>query len=134
MQVIILGCGRVGASLAARLSIAGHDIVVVDQDASQFRRIADLDCVKISGIVFDTEILEKAGIETADAVCCVTSDENMNVMAAEVCQRIYSIEQVYVRTFLPENDSSYRRMGLKIISGTAILVDHFMEELTVGEV
>ncbi len=129
MQIIVLGCGRVGSNLAARLMQLDHDVVVVEQDPVLLNNIADLDCVKIRGLVFDKTVLEKAGIETADAVCCVTNNENVNIMAAEVCQKIYHLDRVLVRTFLTGNTESFESMGLQTISGTEIIVNHFLHEL-----
>lgn len=129
MQIIILGCGRVGSNLATRLIQLDHEVVVVEQDPLLLNNIADLDCVKIVGVFIDRTVLEKAGIETADAVCCVTSNENINIMAAEICQKIYHLDRVLVRTFLTGNTASFERMGLQTVSGTEIIVNHFIHEL-----
>ena len=129
MQIIVLGCGRVGSNLATRLMQLNHEVIVVEQDPLLLNNIADLDCVKIRGLVIDKAVLEKAGIETADAVCCVTSNENINIMAAEICQKIYHLDRVLVRTFLTGNTDSFKSMGLQTISGTEIIVNHFLHVL-----
>lgn len=129
MQIIILGCGRVGSSLAARLMQLNHEVVVVEQDPVLLSNIDDLDCVKIVGHVIDRSVLEKAGIETADAVCVVTNNENMNIMAAEICQRIYHMDRVFARTFQPSNSDVFDEMGLDTVSGTELIVNQFIHEL-----
>lgn len=129
MHIIVLGCGRVGSSLAERLMQLNHEVVVVEQDPILMNNIAHLDCVKIKGHIIDRDILEKAGVETADAVCCVTNNENMNIMAAEICQRIYHMHRVFARTYLPSNVSSFDKMGLNTVSGTELIVNQFIHEL-----
>ena len=129
MHIIVLGCGRVGSSLAERLIQLNHEVVVVELDPLLMNNIAHLDCVKINGHIIDLDNLKKAGVETADAVCAVTNNENMNIMAAEICQRIFHMDRVFARTYLSSNADVFNDMGLNTVSGTELIVNQFIHEL-----
>jgi len=71
----VVGCGKVGSTLAKSLSDEGHDVVVIDSDAKNFERLGpDFNGMKIQGVVIDEDVLKQAGIERADALAAVTPD------------------------------------------------------------
>ncbi len=129
MLVIVIGCGRVGSTLVRQLLNAGQEVVVVDDDPLRLESIQDLDCIQVVGLPIDLDVLRKAGIEAADALCACSSSENVNIMVAEIAVQIFGVEQVYLRSFNPANTDSLRRMGLGVISGTELIVNGFCEAL-----
>ncbi|MDI9497925.1 MAG: TrkA family potassium uptake protein [Bacillota bacterium] len=129
MQVIVIGCGRVGATLAHELVRLEHDVVVIDEDARLLESVADLDCVTIAGVPIDQEVLRRGGIETADAVCCCTPSENMNVMAAEIARSLFQVPRVLVRSYTPWNAATLRELNFHTVSGTEIVVERMLQEL-----
>ncbi|MDI9470988.1 MAG: TrkA family potassium uptake protein [Bacillota bacterium] len=129
MQVIVIGSGRVGATLAHELVRLEHDVVVIDEDARLLEAVADLDCLAIAGVPIDQEVLRRGGIETADAVCCCTGSENMNVMAAEIARSIFQVPRVLVRSFTPWNAATLRELNFDTVSGTEIVVERMLQEL-----
>ena len=103
MQVLIIGCGKIGQELALYLVSQEIDVVVIDPDESKLEHLKDCDLVRICGVPIDLDVLEKAGMGTADAVLCVSNSENLNVMAGQMTRNIFEVDQVIVRTFLTDN-------------------------------
>ena len=88
MHVVVMGCGRVGASIAQELQGSGHDVSIIDRDATAFRRLPeDFGGTKVKGVGFDQEVLRRAGIAEADAFAAVSSGDNSNIIAARVAPR-----------------------------------------------
>ena len=129
MNVVIMGCGRVGARVASLLDQNGHKITIIDTQSTAFSRLSNYysgDTVIGTGI--DEDILRIAGIENADAFIAVTNHDNRNLMAAQVAQAIFKVPQVIVRIYDPVREDTYRRMGLTTICPTttisAMILDH----------
>lgn len=134
MYIIIAGCGKVGANLVKKLSEMGHNVVVIDRDEENFSKLGNgSNCMTIAGMPIDEDILETAGIESADALAAVTSDDNMNIMVAQIARQIYHVPTVIARTNDPERQEVLTAMGLDTICPTTLAVDRFFSVLTKGE-
>ena len=117
MKVIIGGCGRVGALLATRFSVAGNEVVVIDKSPTAFRRLGKgFTGTTLRGMVFDHDTLTKAGVDRADAFVAVTSGDNSNVVSATVAREIYRVPKVVARIFDPRRAEIYRRLGIQTVS------------------
>ena len=128
MNIVIMGCGRVGASLASRLSEAGHEISVVDVSAAAFRRLPEgFPGKTVVGNGVDQDALREAGIEQADAFIAVTQGDNRNAMAAQVAQHIFGVERAVARIYDPEREKVYTELGLRTVSPTIILTDRLFD-------
>ncbi len=133
MHVIIGGCGRVGAELADRLSEGEHDVVVLDRDPSSFDRISgSFNGETLTGDITDKDILQRAGIEKADALAAVTDLDNANLMAVQIARELFGVPHSVARLFNPERESSYRKMGVAYVSGTLLVTKAIMNELHTG--
>jgi len=120
MHVIIVGCGRVGASTAAELARMGHGVAVVDRNAGAFRLLPQGFAGKsVTGTGFDREVLEEAGIAEADALVAVTSGDNTNIVAARVAKEVYRVPDVVARIYDPQRADIYRRYGIQTFAPTA---------------
>ena len=120
MKIIIGGCGRVGALLASRFEAEGHEVVVIDKDAASFKRLGkNFKGTTIRGMVFDKDVLDRAGAQRADAFVAVTSGDNSNVVAASVARDIYRIPKVVARIFDPRRAEIYRRLGIPTVSSVS---------------
>lgn len=110
MHIIIMGCGRVGSSLAILLEKRGHDVSVIDIDDNSFRRLGpDFKGRTVKGVGFDRSVLEKkAGIREADGFAAVSSGDNSNVLSARVVREEFGIDNVVA--------ASTTRAGLKSMS------------------
>ncbi len=130
MKVIIIGCGRVGAQLAALLQADGHTITILDRDAGSFRRLPpDFTGTALLGNGLDEGVLKQAGIEEADAFIVVTQGDNRNVMAAQIAKHIFNVPKVLCRIYDPLRRELYETLGLHAISPTTIFAHILKEEL-----
>lgn len=130
MNVVIMGCGRVGARVASLLDQNGHKITVVDTHSAAFERLAnDYGGDTVIGTGIDEDILRIAGIERADAFIAVTNHDNRNLMAAQVAQTIFKVPQVIVRIYDPVREDTYRRMGLTTICPTTTISAMILDQV-----
>ena len=132
MYVIIVGCGRVGSELAKLLSAEGHDVVVIDKNPTAFERLGGtFNGLTLVGNGFSLSLLKQAGIEKADAFCCVTNGDNTNLVSAQAAKKIFKVPKVIARVYDPQRAHIYKALGLDIISGTilfaAMLRDKIIE-------
>lgn len=115
-----MGCGRVGTLLAERLSHLGHSVAVVDQSDSAFARLpVGFTGLKVTGIGFDRDTLEKAGIARADAFAAVSSGDNSNILAARVARETYGVDRVVARIYDPRRAEVYQRLGIPTVATVA---------------
>jgi trk system potassium uptake protein len=134
MRVIIMGCGRVGEQLAMLMSEEGHDVAVIDYDASALARLGpDFKGRRVRGVGFDREVLLRAGIEEADGFAAMSSSDNANVVAARIARTIFHVPRVVARLFEPERAEIYKRLGLVTISSTTWGAERTRELLTHAE-
>ncbi len=121
MKVIIMGCGRVGAELAALLHREGHDVTIMDMAASAFTFLPDdFGGTKLVGNGIDQDVLRRAGIEEADAFISATRGDNRNAMACQIAQHIFGVPRVVSRIFDPIREEMYRGLGIRTINPTRV--------------
>ena len=130
MHVVIAGCGRVGSALARALSDGGQHVVVIDKNQRAFRRLGDDFTGKtLTGIVFDRDILEAAGIRRAQAFVAVTSGDNSNVVSARTVKDRFGVERVVARIYDPERARIYERLGLPTIASARWATESILRSL-----
>lgn len=131
MNVVIMGCGRVGSRLAVMLEREGHQVTTVDVNAYQFTRFLpeSFEGRKIAGNGIDQDVLRRAGIEEADAFVAVTAGDNRNVMAAQIAKHIFGVPRVVCRIYDPIREEMYQRLGLRTISPTKVMAQLLKDEL-----
>ena len=123
MYIIIAGCGKIGANLVKTLSTDGHDVVVIDPNEENFAQLENgTNCLTITGMCIDEDVLKSAGIERADALLAVTSDDNVNIMTAQIASQLYHVSHVVTRVYDPEKAEVLRQMGLTIVCPTMLTV------------
>ncbi len=133
MNVIVVGCGRVGSQLATLLSVEGHNVVVIDKEAEAFRRLGTtFNGVTIKGLGFDEDILEEAGIREADAFAAVTNLDNTNLMAAEVARKLFGVPHVVARLYNPIRERTYQQLGLDYVCGTTLVAEVLLDKIKAG--
>jgi trk system potassium uptake protein TrkA len=133
MNVIIMGCGRVGSYLATRLDREGHQVTVIDLTASAFRRLPEeFRGQTVVGTGIDEQVLRLAGIAEADAFVAVTQGDNRNIMAAQVAREIFNVREVIARIYDPIREEVYRGLGLGTICPTRLISD-MAHELLFGD-
>ena len=130
MKVVIMGCGRVGAQLAALLDEEGHTVAVLDKDSYSFRRLpSQFKGIALLGDGTSEESLRQAGIEDADAFVAVTQGDNRNVMAAQIAKHIFNVPKVICRIYDPLRQELYQTLGLEAISPTTVFARILKEKL-----
>lgn len=130
VHFVIMGCGRVGASLASRLDSAGHSVGIIDQDPDAFRRLpSDFSGRRITGMGFDRDALIQAGIEDAYALAAVSSGDNSNVLAARVARENFGVKRVVARIYDPRRAEVYQRLGITTVATVRWTADQFLRRL-----
>lgn len=128
--MVILGCGRVGSLLAVELDDRGHSVAVVDQDAKAFRKLGpDFGGTSVTGVGFDRQTLENAGIERAHAFAAVSSGDNTNILAARVARETYGVENVVARIYDPRRAEVYQRLGIPTVATVTWTTTQIMRTL-----
>jgi trk system potassium uptake protein TrkA len=121
MRFLIIGCGRVGSTLAKRLSHAGHEVTVVDENSNAFRRLrSDFQGKLVLGTGIDVDVLQRAGADKADGFAAVTQGDNRNIMAALIAQQHFKIPRVVARIYDPERSTMYRDFGIATVCPTTV--------------
>src|SRR5207237_9929451 len=116
-----MGCGRVGAALAADFSRDGNDVTILDTDASAFRFLPDdFNGIRVVGNGIDVDVLRRIRLDKADAFVSATRGDNRNVMAAQMAKHIFGVKITASRVFDPLREEMYRNMGLRTINPTRV--------------
>src|SRR5215468_2131109 len=130
MHIVIMGCGRVGSTLAHILEDQGHSVAVIDQDVEAFRKLRPgFRGSKITGIGFDRDVLTEAGIERAEAFAAVSSGDNSNVIAARVARESFGVRRVVARIYDPRRAEVYQRLGIPTVATVAWTADQMLRRL-----
>ena len=131
MNLMIVGCGRVGAMLASEMSQRGCDVVIVDSDPSAFELLDDrFDGLTFVGVPIDSETLLNAGIESCDALCAVTHDDNTNIMVSQLAKSLFNTPLVITRILDPEKEDVFEEFGVNSFCPTKLAMDSLITTLT----
>lgn len=113
---IIIGCGRLGASLANELSSEGDNVLIMDGSKNAFRRLApNFGGLSVVADGTDLDKLREAKIGNASAVIAVTNHDNTNIMIAQIARDLFGVERVIARLYDPASESVYKRLGINTI-------------------
>jgi trk system potassium uptake protein TrkA len=130
-DVVILGCGRVGSRLAKTMANEGYDVAVVDTDPLAFRRLPDTFRGRtVLGTGIDEDVLRRAGIAQAKTFIAVSDNDNLNIMAAEIAQKVFGVPDVVARVYEVERARAFAQLGLKIVCPTATVVTLIREQVS----
>ncbi|HEX9093111.1 MAG TPA: TrkA family potassium uptake protein [Coriobacteriia bacterium] len=133
MNVVVVGCGRVGSQLATMLSVEGHNVTVIDRNDEAFSRLGStFNGVTVKGLGFDEEVLEEAGIREADVFAAVTDLDNTNLMAAEVARKLFDVPHVVARLYNPQRERTYQQLDLDYVCGTTLVAQSLLEKIHAG--
>ncbi|HEU4904563.1 MAG TPA: TrkA family potassium uptake protein [Solirubrobacterales bacterium] len=131
MFILIVGCGRVGSSLARTMLSEGNEVSCLDEDPEAHTRLEvgldkgweDLGGRFTVGTGLETDALLSAGIEQADAFIAATNGDNTNIVIAQIAQRRYEVPNVIARILDPLRAEWYSRQGLHTICPTRVAID-----------
>src|SRR3954452_24136379 len=130
VHVVIMGCGRVGSTLAHSLEQRGLSVAVIDVDADAFRRLGgDFHGTTVTGVGFDRDVLLQAGIERADAFAAVSSGDNSNIISARVARETFGVDRVVARIYDPKRAEVYERLGIPTVATVRWTADRMLRHL-----
>ena len=131
VRVVVMGCGRVGASLADSLARIGHDVAVIDRDSAAFHRLSpEFPGERVLGMGFDRDVLLRAGIEEAGAFAAVSSGDNSNIISARVARETFGVERVVARIYDAKRAAVYERLGIPTVATVPWTTDRLLNVLT----
>ncbi len=130
VHVVIMGCGRVGSTLARSLEDRNHTVSIIDSNPDAFRRLGpSFNGTKVTGYGFDQAVLTEAGIERADAFAAVSSGDNSNIIAARVARETFGIQQVVARIYDPGRAEVYQRLGITTVATVKWTADQVLRRI-----
>src|SRR5437870_8205891 len=135
MKAIVIGCGRVGSTVAHELRREGWDVVAVDEKEEALSRLGESwDGGFVVGHAMDTSVLRRAGIDEADAVVVSTDGDNTNIVVGQVVQKRFGIDCVVVRLLDPARAQFYSSRGMRTVCPTSTAIDVLTEAVRACEV
>ncbi|MEU3165662.1 TrkA family potassium uptake protein [Streptosporangium sp. NPDC006930] len=130
MHIVIMGCGRVGSTLAHILEDSGHSVAIIDQDPQAFRRLrAGFRGRRVTGVGFDRDVLEEAGIEAAGAYVAVSSGDNSNIISARVARETFGVDNVVARIYDSRRAEVYQRLGIPTVATVRWTADQILRRV-----
>ena len=130
MHIVIMGCGRVGSTVAHTLESRGHSVSIIDQNPDAFRRLGtDFHGQQVVGVGFDRKVMIEAGIERAGAFAAVSSGDNSNIISARVARETFGLEHVVARIYDAKRAEVYERLGIPTVATVSWTTDRLMRTL-----
>lgn len=121
MNIVIVGCGRVGALLATNLAGKGHEITVIDLDPEAFDRLPPaFNGRTVLGSGTDQDVQRRAGTEHTDAFVACTPGDNRNIAACQIAREIFNVPKVVARINDPLREKVFRDLGLETVCPTLL--------------
>ncbi|MDF9824649.1 trk system potassium uptake protein TrkA [Breznakia sp. PF5-3] len=134
MKVIIVGSGRMGSGLVKQLTKENHKVTVIDTNEDVLKETAkNAQFTAVVGIGFDKDVLEKAGIKSADALVSCTNSDETNALIARISKNMYHVPRVIARLFDPDKAKIYSALGIETISTTSWGINRASELINYSE-
>jgi trk system potassium uptake protein TrkA len=133
MKIVIVGCGRVGSTLAESLDADGHEVIVFDVKTAAFDRLPEtFKGAAVRGDGTDEEVLRRNGADDADIFLSLTEGDNRNVMSAQVAMENLHIPQVIAKINDPVRAAAYAELGVVTLCRTNLMVHEVSRHLDLG--
>jgi len=133
MQIIVVGCGKIGSQFAQLMSMEGHEVAVVDNNSQNFKYLGpNFNGVTVLGVPIDEDVLKNAGIESADGFVAVTPNDNINMMACQIAKEMFHVPHIFARIQDPLKDRVFYQFGVHTVCTTNMAVQEF-RALMLGE-
>lgn len=128
--IVIVGCGRLGGMLANRLSATGNQLVVIDRREAAFDKLStEFSGFRIVGDASELDILRQANTAKADYLFAITTQDNINLMVAQIARKIFDVPKVVARVYDPARETIYREFGIDTISPTKLSAEAFLGQV-----
>jgi trk system potassium uptake protein TrkA len=134
MKAVIVGCGRVGASLADELDRSGWQVLIIDLDTSAFDRLpSSFNGTALRGDGTDEDVLLRAGAEDADLFLALTEGDNRNVMAAQLGVEALGARQTMAKINDPVRAEAYAHLGIATLCRTNLMTGAVLSHVGQGD-
>jgi trk system potassium uptake protein len=135
MRAVVIGCGRVGSEVALQLAAEGWDVTAVDENEEALARLGKgWKGGFVVGHAMETDVLLRAGIDTADAAVVATSGDNTNIVIGQVVQKRYGIRCVVVRVLDPRRAAFFAKLGLRTVCPTQTAISFLADAVRACDV
>ena len=132
-NIVIIGCGHLGALVATSLSNAGGTVTVIDRDKNSFAKLSpSFGGLTIVGNATDIDVLAEAGISPKTTVVCATNHGNTNIMAAQMAKVLFSAKRVIARLYNPEKAFVYEEEGVETICPDDLAAQEIFDRINEG--
>jgi trk system potassium uptake protein TrkA len=132
MNILIMGCGRVGSSLASSFSQKGHTVIILDINSTAFQRLpADFEGTAIVGNGTDQDTLTGANVNDTDVFLALTQGDNRNLMAAQIAKHIFKVPRVLSRVYDKNRADIFAKLGIETFSSTYIM-SNMIEDIVIN--
>jgi trk system potassium uptake protein len=131
VHAVIVGCGRVGAELAHVLESRSFTVSIIDKDSRAFeqRLLPGFSGKKLTGMGFDQELLEEAGIRDAEIFVSATRGDNTNIVSARIAKEYYRVPRVAALIYDPRRAQLYERLGISTVAEVAWATDQMVARI-----
>jgi trk system potassium uptake protein len=120
LNIIIVGCGRVGSELAFRLYQQGHQVTIIDNLGSSFEHLdPSYRGRTVEAEVLAEDVLKRAGVEETDGLAAVTNSDSVNAVVCHVARTVFKVPNVVSRNYDPRWRPIHEAFGLQVVSSTA---------------
>jgi trk system potassium uptake protein len=131
--IVIVGCGRLGSYLANQLSRDGNAVVVIDRKEATFNDLSpDFSGFHLEGDATHMTVLKSARLDKADVLIATTREDNVNLMVAQIAQKVFKVLHVLTRVFDPRRKNVFEHLGIETICPTSVAADIFLRTVAHG--
>ena len=135
MYIVVVGGGKVGYYLAKELLEAGHELVILEKNASRARQISDeLGSIVLNRDGCEGKHLAEAGANRAAVVAAVTGDDEDNLVVCQMAKHHFDVPKTIARVNNPRNEDLFKHLGVnEIISPTRMVLGAIEQDIPVHE-
>lgn len=129
--VVIVGCGRLGSTVANTLSSQGESVVVIDRDPASFARLStEFSGFRVEGDAAELAVLREAKVDRADLVLAAADRDNLNLFVAQAAKRLFRVERVVARLWDPTREPIFEELDVTTICPTMLGAEAFLSFLS----
>jgi len=131
MYIIVIGGGKVGYYLSKALLGEGHEVLVIEKDATRVERIEEeLGSICMQGDGCEAATLEEAGAERANLFAAVTDEDEDNLVACQVAKHKFNVPRIIARIGNPRNEALFKKLGIDVtVSATNLILEYIEQEV-----
>jgi trk system potassium uptake protein TrkA len=131
MYIVVVGGGKVGAQTARELVAFGHEVTVIERDASKVNDLnEELGEIAMLGDGTEVAIQEEAGVNRADLVVATTGRDEANLAVAQIAKKRFATNRVIARINFPKNEEIFQALGVDItVSATTAIMSQIEQAL-----